>query len=254
MLRLMTAPLLGLLLLSGCMKEPPNLAIVPPDDLYAQGAAYYQAEDYGDAISYLQVFVDNHFGDPRAPDARLMLGRAHVERNEFLSGIAHFQRLVNDYPRSPLQIDARFAICEAYNELSPNPPLDQEHTTSALVYCSSIPQYYPDSEQAVQAAGYVAKLREKLARKTYDAGMFYLRRGVGDAAVVYFEEVLLNFPEAAVAPAALARLDETYREMGYVEDADAARERLLREYPDSAEARGVGGAGEAISYQLSVTG
>lgn len=242
-LRLMTAPLLGLLLLSGCVKEPPNLAIIPPDDLYAQGTAYYQEGDYGDAISYLQVFVDNHFGDPRAPEARLMLGQSHVERNEFLSGIAHFQRLVNDYPSSPLQLDARFAICEAYNELSPSSPLDQEHTTSALVYCASIPQYYPDSEQAVQAAEYVVELSEKLARKTYDAGMFYLRRGVDDAAVVYFEEVVTNFPGTASAPAALARLEETYREMGYIEDADAARERLLRDYPDSAEAggRAVGG-------------
>ena len=41
----------------------------------------------------------------------------------------------------------------------------------------------------------------------------------------------------AVAPTALLRVVESYQRMGYREEEAAARQRLLAEYPQSAEAR-----------------
>lgn len=237
MSRRLLAPIVGLFLLSGCVREAPNLALIPADDLYAQGTQAYQAERYGRAAEYLEAFVVNHLGDPRAPEARLLLARAYMERGEELTAIMHYQRLVNDFPSSPLQVDARFGICEAYNDLSPRPQLDQEYTRSALLHCESIAQYYPDTGQAETASGYVAVLRHKLAEKLYQTGIYYRDRRVFDAAVVYLEDVVAEYPQTAVAPAALARLVETYTRMGYVEDAADARQRLLTNYPESAEAQ-----------------
>jgi outer membrane protein assembly factor BamD len=231
--------LVGLILLSGCVKQGPNLAVLPADDLYAQATAAYEANQYGRAIPYLQAFVENHLGDPRAPDARLMLARAHMQRREEITAIMHYQRLVNDFPSSPLQLDARFGICEAYNQLSPRPALDPEYTQSAILHCESISQYYPGTEEAETAAGYVTVLREKLAQKLYDTAVYYADRRVFDAAVIYFEDVVREYPTTTFAPASLKRLSETYSRIGYVEDAEEARERLLRDYPDSAEARGL---------------
>lgn len=233
--------LVGLVALSACVKEGPNLAIVPADDLYAQGAALYEAGDYGRAIEHLDVFVENHLGHPRAPDARMMLARANMERGDEITAIMHFQRLVNDFPSSPLQIDARFGICEAYEELSPRPALDQEYTQSAILHCESVAQYYPGTEQGTQAAAYVSALREKLAQKLYDTAVFYSDRRIYDAAVVYFEDVVELYPTTSFAPRALQRLAETYTTIGYVEDAEETRQRLLRDYPDSAEAAAVRG-------------
>jgi outer membrane protein assembly factor BamD len=244
MSRRFLAPILGLLLLSGCVREAPNLALVPADDLYAQAAEQYEAERFAKAIEYLEAFVVNHLGDPRAPEARMMLGRAYMERGDEVTAILHFQRLINDFPSSPLQLDARFGVCNAYNELSPKPQLDQEYTRSAILHCESVVQYYPDTEQAARAGEFVVLLRHKLARKIYETGVYYRDRKIYDAAAVYLEDVVRQFPNTSYAPAALARLVETYTRMGYVEDAEAARERLLAEYPDSTEARGMR-AGEA---------
>lgn len=228
--------LVGLIVLSGCVREAPNLALVPVDDLYAQATEAYGERQYGRAIPLLQAFVENHLGDPRAPDARLMLARSHMQRREEITAIMHYQRLINDFPSSPLQIDARFGVCEAYNQLSPRPALDPEYTQSAILHCESIPQYYAGTEQAEIAAGYVLVLREKLAQKLYDTGVYYADRRVFDAAVIYFEDVVRAYPTTSFAPAALKRLTETYSRIGYVEDAADAKARLLRDYPNSAEA------------------
>ena len=225
-----------LAVLPACVKEGPNLAMVPADDLYAQAVAAYEEPNYGRAIEYLTAFVENHLGDPRAPEARMMLARSHMQRRDEITAIMHYQRLVNDFPSSPLQLDARFGICEAYNQLSPRPALDPEYTRSAILHCESIGQYYPGTEQAETATEYVRVLREKLAQKLYDTGVFYADRRIYDGAVIYFEDVVREYPTTTFAPAALKRLTETYGRMGYVEDAAEARERLLTRYPDSPEA------------------
>lgn len=228
---------LSLLVLAGCVQRAPNLALLTPDELYQRATAAYEAGEYGRAIPLLDAFAQQHLGDPRAPEARLMLGRAHMEKKEYITAATHFQRLVNDYPASPLQLDARFGICQAYDRLSPRPALDQEYTQTALLHCESISQYYPGTPQAEQAAELVGELRLKLARKVFQAGEFYFKRKAYDAAAVYFREVVAQFPQTSVAPTALSNLVETYTLIGYVEEAQEARERLLRDYPDSPEAQ-----------------
>ncbi|HEX8904836.1 MAG TPA: outer membrane protein assembly factor BamD, partial [Longimicrobiaceae bacterium] len=73
--------------------------------------------------------------------------------------------------------------------------------------------------------------------KAYLNGMFYLRRQAYDAAVIYFNDTANGFPDTPWAPAALARIVEAYRKINYREEAEEARQRLLRDYPQSAEAR-----------------
>ena len=139
----------------------------------------------------------------------------------------------------PRALEARFQTCEAYYRLSPRPALDQEYTVSAMIHCQSIPEYYPGTEYAEQAQEYVVELRGKLAQKAYETGMFYFRRRAYDSAGVDFEDVVDQYADTPAAPAALGQLVETYTRIGYVEDAEEARERLLEEYPQSPEAQQV---------------
>jgi len=226
-----------LLLLGGCVRRPPNYAAMPADDLYARAAGAYEERNWGRAVQLLDIFVQQHLGDPRAPEARLMLGRAHMNRKEYLTGATHFQRLVNDYPTSPLQREARYGICDAYTRLSPRPALDQEYTQSAILHCESVSQIYPGTQEGTDAGARVTDLRTKLARKSFDTGMFYFKRRAYESAVVYFQEVVDLYPQTTLAPTALNQLIETYNIVGYVEEAQQAKDRLLKDYPDSPEAR-----------------
>lgn len=226
-------------LFAGCAGNRVNPAQLPPDELYRRADERFQAGSYGAAIPLLEAFVQQYLGDPRAPQARYDLGRAHMARREYVTAASHFQRLVEDFPASPLGLPARFSMCESYMLLSPRPQLDQEYTEVAIAHCESVATNFPGTEEAEKAAAFLTDLREKLAAKAYETGAHYLRRKVYDAAVIYFNEVVRNFPTSSYAPAALARLVETYGTMGYVEDADAARTRLLAEFPESTEAQQV---------------
>jgi outer membrane protein assembly factor BamD len=228
---------LSVLLFGGCASHQVNPATLAPDVLYGRADSAYQAGKYGKAIPLLEAFVQNHLADPRAPQARMMLGRSHMERHQWISAATEFQRVVEDFPSSPLNLPARFAICKSYLKLSPKPALDQEYTRAALAHCQSISDYFAGTPQADSAATYVREMDRKLAEKVYDTGLFYRKRKAYDAAVVYFNEVVSTYPETPVAPAALGQLVETYGILGYVEEAQQARAKLRSDYPDSPEAK-----------------
>ncbi|MGH7458861.1 MAG: outer membrane protein assembly factor BamD [Longimicrobiaceae bacterium] len=231
------APLLAAaLLLAGCASKEVDLATVGPDDLYQRGMAAFRTGEHDQALRYLEYFVEAHFGDERVPRAQFTVGEAYRERREYLEAAAAFQRLVASFPTHQLAPLARLATCEAYVELSPPPPLYQQYTRTAITFCQAVIANYPQTEWAESAAAKVSAMRERLALKSYQTGEHYLSRKAYDAAVIYFERTVDEFPRTSSAPAALLRLVESYRELGYDEEAAETRERLLREYPESEEA------------------
>jgi outer membrane protein assembly factor BamD len=232
----LAAALLAAPALSGCAvfkTAPPLTAEVA----YQRGMAAYRAQRWGRAATLLQTWVDAAAGDARLPEVLYALGRSRMETGEYLLASATMLRIVTDYSTNPLQRDARFRVCEAYHHLSPRSQLDQENTRTALLYCSSYAEYYPQTPQADTAKVWVAGMREKLARKEFDAGAWYARRGFLDAAVIYFQRAATEYPDTPVAPSALFRLAETYDRLGYKEEAAEARVRLRRDFPQSPEAR-----------------
>ncbi|HYR09389.1 MAG TPA: outer membrane protein assembly factor BamD, partial [Longimicrobium sp.] len=198
--------------LPGCalFRTPPPLTV---ESAYAQGMEAYNAGRWRRASELLGQFVPNATSDPRLKGALMALGRAHLEMREYVSATAQFLRVATEFPRDPEAQDARFGLCDAYHRLSPRPQLDPEYTNAAITYCESFASIYPGTPQAAQAQGWVVEMRGKLAEKAYQNGFFYFRRGLYDAAVVYFNEVLAGFPETAWAPRALLRLTEAYDRM-----------------------------------------
>jgi outer membrane protein assembly factor BamD len=228
-----------ILLLSGLVgacggqhQMPSQLA---PDVQFERGMQAYEAGRYGRAIEFLQPFSLAGIGDPRLPDGLYALAHSYFERREFVAAATEYIRFATEFMSDPRAIAARLGACEAYSRLAPGPQLDQEYTFSALTHCAALVGAYPDAPEAERAQELVVEARNRLAEKAYQTGMFYFRRRAFDASVIYFQEAADNFPETPFAPAALMRLHEAYTRIGYVEEAEEVRERLLRDYPQSSE-------------------
>lgn len=231
---------LAALMLSGCalVRTPPPIT---PDASYDIGMAAHQAGRHGRAVEHLSRFVLVASGDPRLRDALMALARSQQATREHISAAASYLRVVTEFPRDPAAIEARYGMCEAYYRLSPRAQLDQQHTYTAITYCQSYAELYPETPEAQVARERVVEMREKLAHKAYLNGLFYFRRNFLDSSIVYFTEVVERYPGTTWAPAALSMMVRTYERLGYEEDAEAARARLLQEYPQSTEARQLAG-------------
>ena len=228
--------LLGLAAAIACGSGGLRLAGLSADELLALGLERAENRKWDDAVAALEAFTFQHPTHPRYQEARYRLGDVYFEKEEYITAAAEFARLADDYPGGEWADNARFKVCESYFELSPRPALDQEYTLSAIEHCESLLAYYPESEFAESARAIVGGLRDKLATKTYLVGEYYFKRRAYDSAILSFNTVLSAYPSTDAAPRALLKLYETYEALGYADEAREARERLLREYPESREA------------------
>jgi outer membrane protein assembly factor BamD len=230
-----TGILLLVVVLGACGRHqmPAQLA---PSVQFERGMEAFEAGRYGRAIEFLQPFSISGIGDPRLPDGLYALARSHFERREWVASASEFLRLATEFPGHPRALEARLGTCEAYSRLAPSPQLDQEYTEAAITHCVTLAGAFPGTPEAERAQELVAEGRHRLADKAYQTGMFYFRRRAYDASVIYFQEAVENYPETGLAPAALLRLHEAFSRIGYVEEAEEVRERLLRDYPQSPEA------------------
>ena len=134
--------------------------------------------------------------------------------------------------------------CRSYAELAPIPERDQEYTQRARDRCDFVARDYPGTDAAEEALEVRDEMVELLAEKDFLAGEQYKDLSAYDSAIIYFEEVVENFPETSWAPRALLAKYESYREIGYDREAEETRERLLADFPDSPEAEEIQGTAD----------
>jgi outer membrane protein assembly factor BamD len=228
---------------SGCASRGPAWDRMEPEELFARGMEQLRARRWSNAADAFQQLIIRHPTHVRVQESRFRLAETFQGRREWVTAAEEFHRLAIDYPAGAWADDARFETCRSYYELAPRPQLDQEYTRTSIDHCNSLIAYYPDSDFVPRAREIIAELTERLAHKEYLAGEHYFNRRAFDSAVIYYQVVADDFPGTSWAPRALLRIHQAYERLGYQQEAVSARDRLLREYPESSEARQLAGAG-----------
>jgi outer membrane protein assembly factor BamD len=103
--------------------------------------------------------------------------------------------VVTEFPRDPAAVGGALRVCDAYYRLSPRAQLDQQHTHTAITYCQSYAELYPQTPEAATARERVVEMHDKLAHKAYLNGLFYFRRNFLDSSLVYFGQVVETYPD-----------------------------------------------------------
>ncbi len=207
------------------------------DQLFARGEAELKAHHWDNAIEAFDRLTLQYPSFARVQQARLDLAEAYLGKGDAVTAAGEFDRLSTDYPLGAYADNARYMVCHSYEMLSPRVQLDQTYTQSAIDHCNSLIAYYPNSPFTPQAREVVSRLTEKLAEKELLAGNYYFKRHAYDSSLIYFEDVVKTYPATNSAADALLQMAYAYDKLGYKEDADSARARLLKDYPGSPAAK-----------------
>jgi outer membrane protein assembly factor BamD len=202
-------------------------------DMYRLGLQKYEEREWDDAIRTLDRLLVSFGSSELLPAARLLLANARFSKGDFLTAQSDYQRFLDRYPGHADAPLAALGSCRSLSQLSPVPQRDQDYTNDALATCRNVVLDYAGTPQAVEAAEIANGMRLKLAEKEYLNGAYYLRRKLYDSAIKYFEFVVQLYPDTAWAPMALLGIYRSNLAIGYDDLAEEARERLVREYPDS---------------------
>lgn len=213
-----------------------------PEALYQAGMREYRERHWDNAIqAFERLTLELPARDTLLPRAHWYLATAHARKGENLLAAQAYSRLSQTFPDDTLADDAMLAEAESYGRMWRKPELDSQYGQTALATYRSMLELYPESPLAPQAEAGIRRLLEWLATKDYLTGMHYARRKAPDSAIIYFKDVVTNYPNTARARDAYLRLVEVYRTINYRDDARETCATLHQKYPTDREVRSICG-------------
>lgn len=170
----------------------------------------YENENWSDAARAFETVVSIGRGTDLGQEAQYMLAESYFNAGRYLIAASEYERYASFHPRSPRREEVDFKVAISYYNLSPRYKLDQTHTRQALERFRLFNSRYPNSERVSEAGEFITELRNKLARKHFSAGEFYMRTGRYNAAAVSFDLVIDEYPESKWAERALVEQIEAF--------------------------------------------
>ena len=232
----------GLLILAGCGSSG-RLRYDSPREAYEKGMALYEEGKYDRAAEYFRGVFDFGRTNEYAADAQFFLAKAYYEDDSYILAASEFERFRELYRQDPRAEEAAFQRALAFYQLSPQFSLDQTETKRALDEFILFANRYPSSDLVPEANAYVLELRNKLARKHYEAAGLYERRELFEAAAITYETVFDRYPDTPWADDALVGAMRNYiafseqsvqqRQAERLQKAVDNYDRLIQIFPDS---------------------
>ena len=158
------------------------------------------------AIEILSKVVDNSTYGPLAPKAQYKLGLVLKGLQRYYEAEDAFNKVIANYPDSEWVEPAKFQIASCRSAVSRSSDYDQGATQEAKQKFEEFIRDHPDAILSQEAEGNIAKLKEKEAEASFNTARFYEKQKDYQAAKIYYNNVLNNYPESAWAAKALERL------------------------------------------------
>lgn len=208
------------------------------DKLYQASIEQFRRHHWDEAVQgFERLTLDLPAHDTLLSQCYFFLGQAHGKKGEPLLAAQSFERLAEAFPDDSLAPVALYDAGMSYAAMWRRPQLDPQYGESALGQFQTLVALYPSSPYKDRADAQMTRLQEWFAIKDYGTGMHYLRRKAYDSAIIYFKDVVKNYPNAVVTRRAYLRLVDAYRAIHYRDDAADVCNLLHAAYPQDAEVR-----------------
>jgi outer membrane protein assembly factor BamD len=218
-------------LLAGCAKRPLQ-APLGVQEAWTKARDLFERERYLRAQEVLSDITLNYPGTAIIDSVQYYLGRTTFEMGEYLLAADQFHRVVELYPTSPVSGDAEYYEGRCYYDEAPAYQLDQEYTNKALQIFQRFLEDYPQHRLTDSGYVYLARCREKLARKEYSAAGLYYDLGEFASAILYADYVLSNYYDSPLAGPAQFLKARSYYALQDWERARVELKTYVDKYPD----------------------
>lgn len=224
--------LTGIISIVACGGRP-VLNNLPARTLYERGMEKYQKEDYIRSIEYFQAIVYNFPGESLVDTAQFYLGLSYFGQKDYKLASVEFNRLLQNYPSSVYATNAQFMKAVCLFEAAPDHyGLDQTDLKDALQQLEDFVIDHPESELIPEVQAYIDEGRNRLAKKTYEAGLVYQRIRALAAAKTYYQAVVDDYTDTKFGPLAAFGIAEADLAMKNYGEARTRFENFMTAFPE----------------------
>ena len=217
--------------------ERPRLAYEerPVEALYNTGYQRLQRNRWADAIDYFQEVERQHPYSEWSRRAILMQIYAYYQNNNYIEAIQAADRFIALFPGNPSAPYAFYMKALCNFEQITDVGRDQGYAQAALDGLRDVARRYPGTSYAIDATVKIDMVNDQLAGKEMAIGRYYQRAGQPLAAINRYKAVIDNeaYQRTSHTPEALYRLVEVNLTLGLREEATRNGAVLGFNYPGS---------------------
>jgi outer membrane protein assembly factor BamD len=180
-----------------------------------------------------QIFLGDTLENHYHPNVIMKRGEAYFEKEEYAEALVEYKHFLELHRNHVLAPYAAFRIGEIHVKMAKTIDRDPEPMQKAIAAFEQMRKEFPGSRYDTQAQQKLEECHDWLAQMHLFVGQFYYRRSSYLAATHRFQQILKNYPDKPIAAEALYFLAKAYHEMGAD---DWARENLVllaEKYPNS---------------------
>ncbi|HXD23314.1 MAG TPA: outer membrane protein assembly factor BamD [Gemmatimonadaceae bacterium] len=232
--RPVAAALIAAVTLAACRPGFQPRAFPSSIALFKASMTEYNAKRYDNAVTgFERLTLDLAARDTLLPLSHWYLAQAHELKGEHLLAASSYARLAESFPDDSLAPRALLLAGRSYSELWRRPDLDPTYGDLAQIQFRQLATLYPDSPYKKQADSASLDIDERKASKDFENGMYYVRRKGYESSLIYFKDVVKDYPLTKTAHDALIEMVKVYRrpELKYLPEAAETCLTLRTAYP-----------------------
>lgn len=225
---------LAAILVVGCHRKPgfEPLKFASHQALFDASLGELRKHKWSHAVAgFEKLTTDLPARDPLLPESYYYLGEAHMGSREYILAAQSYSRVAENFPEDTLADRATYKTGIAYAKLWRRPGLDPEYGETSRSTFQSFLAAYPDSPLHDSAQKQIDRLDEWFAIKGYNNGVTYYKRKAYDSGIIYFRDVVKQYPKTDAARKSQIRLVQSYRAIKYKEDVAETCGSLEKAHP-----------------------
>jgi len=200
-----------------------------PDIQFETAMEYFKAGKYDKAIPLFEKILFYHPSSEYVDDAQYWLGKAYFEKKDYNQAIIEFDYLIKNFTTSKFIEDAYFYRAKSYLNKAPGYEKDPTETENAITLFDQFLTKFPGSRYIDEVKKSILSARNRLAKKELENGKLYIKLGEKDAALLYFNYVMENYPETDASNEAKYLAATLYEKKGMTEEALNLYKALMEE-------------------------
>ncbi|MGE5802769.1 MAG: outer membrane protein assembly factor BamD [Gemmatimonadota bacterium] len=218
----------------GGPKQAKPAPVVQPEAELARGMQLFRKGQFRKAqVVFQRLTFEFSVTQDELAQAHYYVAECNFQLGDYVQAASDFRKVADEFSTTQYAPTALLRAGDSNLRLWHRPELDPSYGETALAIYQELAGRYPDSDAAGRARLHVRRLENQFAEKAYKTGIFYMRRKAFDSAIIYFKDVIANYPNAQRAPDALLRLVDSYRAIGYTQEVQETCEHLRRFYPNA---------------------
>jgi outer membrane protein assembly factor BamD len=201
--------------------------------LYQEASTAMERKRYDDAIELFGEVERQHPYSAWARRAILMKAFAQYRQNDYDEAVTTLDQFIQLHPGNKDAPYAYYLKAMCFYERIRDVGRDQDYTNNAVQALNDVVRRFPETEYARDARLKLDLTFDHLAGKEMYVGRYYLKNGKHIAAINRFKSVVNNYETTNHTAEALYRLVEANLQLGLVEEARASAAVLGANYPGS---------------------